>query len=169
MNYYPYYSPYGNAYRGANYGVPSYANQNYMAQPQPNAPQGQNQPLQQTQMEAPIQDIRFVTKEEARAFIVAPNASVLLIDNQSGLAQLKSADNMGQSASKFFRFEEVGEDGTPLKPQEQPTQPDFKDFVKLQDVNKLGFATVEEVEKLSRAIDELKRSLQPRQKVEGQK
>ncbi len=169
MNYYPYYSPYGNAYRGANYGVPTYGAQNYMAQPQPNAPQGQNQPLQQAQMEAPIQDIRFVTKEEARAFIVAPNSSALLIDKQSGLAQMKTADPMGQSASKFFRFEEVNEDGTPFKKQEQPTQPDFKDFVKLQDINKLGFATVDEVQKLSKSLDELKRSLQQRQKVEVQK
>lgn len=153
MNYYPYYSPYG-AQNRAQYGVPSYGGYNYTPQPQQMPSTPQNQPQAQQQYDMPIQDIRFVTAEEAKAFIVAPNTSVLLIDKQSGLAQLKSADQMGQSASKFFRFDEVGADGKPLKPQEQPTQPDFKDFVKMSDMNTFGFATMDDIKKLGFATTE---------------
>lgn len=157
MNYYPYSSPYG-AQNRAQYGVPSYGGYNYTQQPQqmPSIPQNQPQmqPQPQPQYEMPIQDIRFVTAEEAKAFIVMPNTSVLLIDKSSGIAQLKSADNMGQSNSKHFRFEEVNADGSPIKPQEQPTQPDFKDFVKLSDINKFGFATMEDIKGLGFATTE---------------
>jgi hypothetical protein len=164
MNYYPYNSPYGNQYRGQ-YGVPSYQMPNYGAQPQQPQMQSQPQPQAQPQYEMPIQDIRFVTAEEAKAFIVMPNSRVLLID-RSGMAYLKTADNMGQSQTQCFRFEAVNSDGSPIKPQEQPTQPDFKDFVKLKDIGtfgfatmddikNLGFATKEQVSALSKKIDEL--------------
>lgn len=146
MSYNPYYSPYG-AQNRAQYGVPSYGGYNYTHQPQQMPSMPQNQPQAQPQYEMPIQDIRFVTAEEAKAFIVMPNTSVLLIDKSSGVAQLKSADNMGQSNSKHFRFEEVNADGSPIKPQEKPSQTDFKDFVKLSDIKQLGLATMEEVKR----------------------
>lgn len=165
MNYYPYSSPYG-AQNRAQYGVPSYGGYNYAPQPQqmPSAPQ--NQPQAQPQYEMPIQDIRFVTAEEAKAFIVMPNASALLIDRNGNRVQLKSADNMGQSSSRYFKYIETDENGNPLKSQDAPTQPDFKDFVKLkdigtfgfatmEDIKNLGFATTEQVSALSKKIDEL--------------
>jgi hypothetical protein len=164
MNYNPYYSPYGTQNR-AQYGVPPYGGYNYTTQPQqmPSAPQ--NQPQAQPQYEMPVQDVRFVTAEEAKAFIVMPNSRVLLID-RNGMAYLKTADSMGQSQTQCYRFEAVNADGSPITPKEQPTQPDFKDFVKLQDVDKfgfatlddikrLGFATVKQVEELSQKIDTL--------------
>lgn len=146
MNYYPYNSPYGTPQNRAQYGVPSYGGYNYAPQPQqmPSAPQ--NQPQAQPQYEMPIQDIRFVTAEEAKAFIVMPNSRVLLID-RSGMAYLKTADNMGQSQTQCFRFEAVNSDGSPIKPQEQPTQPDFKDFVKLSDIKQFDFATIDYIKK----------------------
>lgn len=146
MNYYPYSSPYG-AQNRAQYGVPSYGGYNYNPQPQQMAQMPQNSPQVQPQYDAPIQDIRFVTTEEAKAFIVMPNSTVLLIDKASGRAQLKSADQMGQSASKFFRFEEINADGTPVKPQPEQPQPDYKDFVKLSELNTLGFATLDDIKK----------------------
>lgn len=146
MNYYPYNSPYG-AQNRAQYGVPSYGGYNYTPQPQQMTVQPQNQPQAQPQYEMPIQDIRFVTAEEAKAFIVMPNSRVLLID-RSGMAYLKTADNMGQSQTQCFRFEAVNADGSPIKPQEQPTQPDFKDFVKLNDIKNFGFATLDDIKKL---------------------
>jgi hypothetical protein len=164
MNYYPYSSPYG-AQNRAQYGVPSYVGYNYTLQPQQMPVQPQNQHQAQPQYEMPIQDIRFVTAEEAKAFIVMPNSRVLLID-RSGTAYLKTADNMGQSQTQCYRFEAVNADGTPIEPQEQNTQPDFKDFVKLkdignfgfatmEDIKNLGFATTEQVSALSKKIDEL--------------
>jgi hypothetical protein len=101
----------------------------------------------------PIQDIRFVTAEEAKAFIVMPNSRVLLID-RSGMAYLKTADNMGQSQTQCFRFEAVNADGTPVKPQDQPTQPDFKDFVKMNDIGNFGFVTVDDLKKFGFVTNE---------------
>jgi hypothetical protein len=153
MNYYPYSSPYGTPQNRAQYGVPSYGGYNYTTQPQQMQSMPQNQPQAQPQYEMPIQDIRFVTAEEAKAFIVMPNSRVLLID-RSGMAYLKTADNMGQSQTQCFRFEAVNSDGSPIKPQEQPTKPDFKDFVKLNDINKFGFATMEDIKNLGFATTE---------------
>lgn len=152
MNYYPYSSPYG-AQNRAQYGVPSYGGYNYTPQPQQMSVQPQNQPQAQPQYEMPIQDIRFVTAEEAKAFIVMPNSRVLLID-RSGMAYLKTADNMGQSQTQCFRFEAVNSDGSPIKPQEQPTQPDFKDFVKLSDIKQFDFATIDYIKKCGFATAE---------------
>ena len=153
MNYYPYNSPYGTPQNRAQYGVPSYVGYNYAPQPQQMPVQPQNQPQSQPQYEMPIQDIRFVTAEEAKAFIVMPNSRVLLID-RSGMAYLKTADNMGQSQTQCFRFEAVNADGSPIKPQEPPTQPDFKDFVKMSDMNTFGFATMDDIKKLGFATTE---------------
>ena len=146
MNYNPYYSPYGTPQNRAQYGVPSYGGYNNYAPQQQSPSMPQNQPQAQQQYELPIQDIRFVTAEEAKAFIVMPNSRVLLID-RSGTAYLKTADNMGQSQTQCFRFEAINADGTPIKKQEQQPQNDFKDFVKLSDLNTLGFATMEDVKK----------------------
>jgi hypothetical protein len=116
--------------------------QQTMAQPQM---QQQAQP-QPAQYEAPIQDIRFVTSEEAKAFIVMPNSKALLIDKNGGVAHLKTADNMGQSVTQYFKFEQVNADGTPLKPQEPIPQVDFNQFAKREDLN--GFVTIEQYKAL---------------------
>jgi hypothetical protein len=48
----------------------------------------------------------------------------------------------------------VNSDGSPIKPQEQSVQPDFKDFVKLSDMNKFGFATMDDIKGLGFATTE---------------
>lgn len=90
-----------NNYRGYQY---PYQQQQY----------GYQQPQFQVQKtnDNPIQDIRFVTSEEAKAHIVYPNTHALLIDKAKGVAYLKSADNMGQSTMKAFRYEELLENKT---------------------------------------------------------
>ena len=75
---------------------------------------------------------------------------------------------MGQSQTQCFRFEAVNADGTPIKPQEPESQPDFKDFVKLSDMNTfgyatmadikaMGFATTDQLSQLSQKIDALQK------------
>lgn len=68
--------------------------------PQPVYPQGYSgayppymaaQPGQIPQ-EPPISDVRFLTSDEMKAFIVMPNMKVLLIDKDHGVACVKSAD-----------------------------------------------------------------------------
>jgi hypothetical protein len=112
----------------------------------------------QTPYEIPIQDVRFVTSEEARAYIVMPNARALLID-KNGLAYLKTADNMGQSQTQYFRFEPVNADGTPIKPQEPTPNIDLDLFVKKEDLANLGFVTLDKYNALATELEEIKKKL----------
>ena len=151
---------YGNPYQQYpynNYGYPTYGRQNYM-QPQQQMAQPQMQQAQQhppMQYETPIQDIRFVTSKEAEAFIVMPNSKALLIDKNGGVAHLKTADNMGQSVTQYFKFEQVNADGTPLKPQEKTKQFDLSGFAKKEELN--GFVTIAQYNDLVQQLETMKK------------
>lgn len=122
------------------YAYPNYGNRQFMQPQQQMAqPQMQQQVQPQMQYETPIQDIRFVTSEEAKAFIVMPNSNALLIDKKGGVAHLKTADNMGQSVTQYFKFEQVNADGTPLKPQENEPKIDYEMFLTKEELQKYGF------------------------------
>lgn len=142
-------SPFQNNY-GVNYGMPTYGQPNYGANPQMYRPQQPQQPQQQP-YEMPIQDIRFVTSEEAKAFILMPNSKVLLIDRNNGIAHLKVADNLGQSNTMLFRFEPINPDGTPVKAPENttPVQVDMSKYITIQDLPKLGVITKEQFDGLA--------------------
>lgn len=151
--------PYG-GYGYANYGQRNYMQpQQQMAQPQ------MQQPPQQPPMqyETPIQDIRFVTSKEAEAFIVMPNGKALLIDKNGGMAHLKTADNMGQSITQYFKFEQVNADGSPIKPQETTPQMDFNQFAKREDLNR--FATIQQYNALAEQYNTLLAKLENMQKI----
>lgn len=149
-------------YQGYGYqpfGMPSYQQRPYSYQPQQVAqPQMQPQPQAQMPFETPIQDVRFVTSEEAKAYIVMPNSKALLID-KSGIAYLKSADNMGQSQTQYYRFEAVNADGTPLQPQEPNTQADLAQFVKKDELEKLGFVTISQYNELAQKLENIQKQL----------
>ena len=140
---YPYQNNYG--------GLPNYAQRGYNSQPQVMA-QPQMQPQPQMQYELPIQDVRFVTSEEAKAYIVMPNSKALLIDKNSGVAHLKVADNMGQSQTQYFRFEPINADGTPIKPQEATPQIDISELDK-------KFATIEQYNSLLDQFKQIKQMI----------
>ena len=146
------------------YGYPTYGRQNFMQPQQPMAqPQMQAQQQVQPQYETPIQDIRFVTSEEAKAFIVMPNSKALLIDKNGGVAHLKTADNMGQSVTQYFKFEQVNADGSPLKPQEPTPQVDFGQFAKKEELN--GFVTIEQYKQLAEQYNSLVEQFKTMQKI----
>jgi hypothetical protein len=150
MNYGNPYSQY--PYTG--YAYPNYGNRQFMQPQQPQMAQQQQQPMQ---YETPIQDIRFVTSEEAKAFIVMPNSKALLIDQKGGIAHLKTADNMGQSVTQYFRFEQINADGSPIKPKEPTPQVDFEQFAKKEELN--GFATVEQYNALVEQLNIMKKMI----------
>lgn len=82
----------------------------------------------------PIRELRFVTSEEAKAYIVMPNSNALLLDTANGMAYLKTADNLGQSVTECFKYSKVNADGTPIQPTEKTpskyvTVDDFNSFV----------------------------------------
>lgn len=146
------------------YGYPTYGRQNYMQPQQPMAqPQMQQQAQPTMQYETPIQDIRFVTSEEAKAFIVMPNSKALLIDKNGGVAHLKTADNMGQSVTQYFKFEQVNADGTPIKAQEPTPQVDFGQFAKKEELN--GFVTIEQYKQLAEQYNSLVEQFKTMQKI----
>ena len=86
-----------------------------------------------------FQDVRFVTTEEAKGYMVMPNAKVLLIDRQNKIATVKCADPMGQSTTQQFKFDVVGEQA-----QAQPV------YVTIEQYNEL----LTQIESLKKALEE---------------
>ena len=157
---------YGN-YQGYGY-QPTYQQPNYMQRayaPQPSQmPQNQQQVFTPMQTpppaETPIQDIKFVNRAQAEAYIVFPNTKVMLIDKESGVAYVKTADGMGQTKTDYFRFEAVNADGSPIKQQEPTPQVNFDDYIKREDLANFGFATVEQVKSLADSLEQMKKRLE---------
>jgi hypothetical protein len=152
-----------------NYGYqPTYQQPNYMQRgyaPQPSQmPQNQQQAFTPIQtpppMETPIQDIKFVNRAQAEAYIVFPNTKVMLIDTESGIVHIKTADNMGQTKTDYFRFEQVNPDGSPIKPQEPTPQVNLDDFVRVDQIGKLGFVTIDQYNSLVQKFDTLQKKLE---------
>ena len=137
------------------YAYPNFGNRQFMQQ--------MPQPQPQMQTEIPIQDIRFVTSEEAKAFIVMPNSKALLIDKNGGVALLKTADNMGQSVTQYFKFEQVNADGTPLKPQETAPIVDYSQFVTKKEIGELP--TAEQYKQLAEQYNTLLAKFETMQKI----
>lgn len=156
------YNPY-NQYPYSGYGYQPFNNRQFIQpqQQQMAQPQAQMQPPMQYEM--PIQDIRFVTSEEAKAFIVMPNRNALLIDKPNGMAHFKFADGMGQSATEYFKFEQVNADGSPLKPKEQPPQVDYSQFVTKKEIGELP--TAEQYKQLAEQYNTLLAKFENMQKM----
>lgn len=135
---------------GSRYGYNPTYQPMYAQYPQMPMQQYMQQPIQQP-IEPPIQAVKFVNENEAKAYIVLPNTKEMLIDKDNGIAYLKSADQMGQSSTKIFRFEEViekdkNEAGTgKIQPER-----DMSDFVKREDLS--NFIKTDAIESLSRDI-----------------
>ena len=71
--------------------------------------------------EPPLSDLRFLTEDEIKAFIVMPNTKVLLIDKDRGVACIKSANAAGESFSKLYSFSPI--DGAKKEPPKQESEP----------------------------------------------
>lgn len=138
------------------YGTPSYFGTGYQSMypyqrqnltPQMQQPQAQNQ-MQNQQVQPnlpPIQDVRYATEEEAKAFIVYPNSSAYFIDLSKNRLYIKSANNTGISNIEYFSLIPINADGTPIKPQEPTPQVDMSDYIKKDELSKYGFVTVEQL------------------------
>ena len=137
---------------------------NQMSQPHP-----QTLPLQpqqtQNQFEIPLREVKFVTSEEAKAYIVFPNTASLLIDKQQGLAYLKSADNMGQSFIETFSYKkyEQGQE-TPLQDTKKEEPIDLSSFIKKTDLDTLELVKKRDLDKImetsNKEYEELKKKVE---------
>lgn len=160
---YPNY-PYSQAYGG----VPSYMQRMYAPQPVQNATQQAQtpQPIQiptQTalsQQTPQIQEIRYGTEEEAKAFIVYPNCIAYFIDYPKNRLYAKTANPSGISSIEYFSLIPINSDGTPIKPQEVAPQINFEEFVKKDNLKDLGFASVEQFKSLSEKIEAIQKRLE---------
>jgi hypothetical protein len=162
------YSNYPNYGYQASYQQPTYMQRSFtpqtpqipQTQPQQNMQPPMNMPQQMPPMELPIQDIKYVNKAQAEAYIVFPNTKVMLIDKESGVVYMKTADGMGQTKTDYFRFEPINADGSPIKPQEPTPQVDFSNFIKKEDLDNLGFVTVSQYNELAQKLEQIQKRLE---------
>lgn len=92
----PYMNNYSGYYPQNNYTQPTY-NYGYQSQMQPQMTQ---QPQQTTFMQ-----LTFINGlDEAKAYIVAPNSSIYLRDNNSNKLYIKSCDNTGRSSLEEYNL-----------------------------------------------------------------
>lgn len=106
---------------------------------------------------APINDVRFVTADEAKGFMVLPYQNALLIDTTNKMAWLKMADGLGQSTTKFFKYSETEQPQAPNS-QGEHAQVDLSNFAKKEDLT--VFATKQDMQAIVQALDNLQRRLQ---------
>ena len=119
-------------------------------------------------MEMPIQDIKYVNKAQAEAYIVFPNTKVMLIDKESGVVYMKTADGMGQTQTDYFHYEKVNADGSPIKPQEPTPQVNFDEFIKKEDLQKFGFVNIEQFNALAQKMEQIQKRLEGAKSNVGQ-
>ena len=130
MNYN--YNPFLN---NQNYGMyqPNYQQQMVQTQPQ----------YQQSQHDTPIQDIKFVTADEAKAYIVMPNTKVMLMDRDKSIFYIKSADSLGKSTLEGYKYTKLEDNSM----ESVSPQIDTKDFVRKEDMKSFlsGFLTKDDI------------------------
>ena len=150
-NYNNYTNPYMNNY-AKNYPTYQQALQQQLMQAQQTMPQ--QQPIMSQPQELPIQGIKFLTADEIRAYIVMPNTKEMLIDMAGGLAYIKSADAMGQSSVKTYKFEETTEQSAnaassgKLEP-----KIDLTNYVQKEDLESLSKSLTDKLSKLEKKIN----------------
>lgn len=134
-------------YNGYGY-VPNYMQNVSMPQPMQ---QIQSQPQQR---QIAFQDIRFVNEDEAKSFIVpSPNARILLLDVQNGIAWIKSTDSLGLSYTERYKFDKLIEN--------QPKIAENSvDYVKKEDLP--DFATKSDLKGIYDQIQALKKQIETR-------
>lgn len=155
--------PYGQTYGYSPYGQRFAPQQQQMTQPMQAQAQPQMQPQAQSQMQQPIpqiQDVRYGTEEEAKAFIVFPNASAYFIDEPKGRLYVKTANNVGASSMNYFAITPINADGTPIKPQEPAPQINYDEFVKVEQLKNFGFVTIEQHNAVLQKLDSLQKKLE---------
>ena len=100
-------------YGGYPYGMPY---QPYTPQP--------NQQSNMYQQQPQLNQYAFVNGiEGAKSFQLQPNQTILLMDSDSPLCYMKTANGVGQSTLRYFRLTEIKEDE--LKNTSQPVNNDY--------------------------------------------
>ena len=136
------------------YGVPQ--NTQYQYQ-QPYTTAMQTQP----QGKPFVDEVRIMSEDEAKSYIVDANKSAMLIDSEKQVFRIKSADAFGKSTSQLYEYRMIDDNSTKLKTPEIDTS----NFVTKDDLS--GFVTTDKLKdalkglecSTGKKIDELKRSM----------
>lgn len=158
---------YTNLYSNRGYVNPYYTTnypQNYMGYQNSMV---QQSPIQQPQLqpiiEQPIHEIRFLTADEIKAYIVMPNTKVMLIDKINKLAYIKSADAMGQSSCDIYSFDTFNPD----KSEEKIITPaiDVDSLVKKNEIE--NFVSKNELKEIADKIDKIQKQIKINEILKG--
>ncbi len=128
-----YANPYYGGYNGANFNANPYGSPS--VQFQPNVPQNG---LQQASTQYSIEYVNGV--EGAKAYLIPPNSTKLLMDSDGNYFYIKTANQQGQANVKIYKYEEV-------------MQSSNKEPIENKNIK---YATVEDIELLRDEIEKLK-------------
>lgn len=139
---------YNNSYLGSSYSSPQYNTygQNYGLYQNPQMTQ-RPMPMQPQPQDVPFNDIKFVTADEAKAYIVMPNTKVMLMDRDNSVFYIKSADGLGKSMLEAFKYTRLEDNASEMvsaefDPKEFVRSSDLADILRKDDLK--GFLTAEE-------------------------
>ena len=140
-------------YNPYNYGMGSYYQQPYNSmQPQQNNYQNQNQTTPQQTNYIPLAFINNL--DEVNKFIVSPNASVYLRDNNSNKLFIKSCDSTGKYNLKTYELVEMDANGQNKANEQQNIN--SKEFIGKEDLQALEDKISAKFEELQKKLTELK-------------
>lgn len=120
---------FNNPYLNNQYNGTYIPNYNYASQMQ-RPMQMQTTPQPQTTEDVPFNDIKFVTEDEAKGYILFPNTRVMLLDRDKSVFYIKTADSLGKSTLEGYKYTRIDDKSSDNVSHEIDT----KDFVKTQDM-----------------------------------
>jgi hypothetical protein len=80
----------------------------------------------------------------------------------------KRADGAGMSSLEYYELTPINADGSPIKPQEPIPQVNFEEFIKKEDLEKLGFVTVSQYNELAQKLEQIQKRLEGAKQNVGQ-
>lgn len=150
-----------------------YGYQQYGYQPnyfQTQQTQKQSYPQQQVMavQDVPFNDVKFVTEDEAKAYIVMPNMKVMLMDRDKSVFYIKSADSMGKSTLEGFRYSKLEDNSQETQNAQNDsknwlTKDDLSNFITIDDIKE--FSTKEETKEISTRITSLENEIKKLNKL----
>lgn len=120
-------NPYLNNQYNGTY-IPNYNYNQQVPMQRPMQMQTTQQP--QTTEDVPFNDIKFVTEDEAKGYILFPNTRVMLLDRDKSVFYIKTADSLGKSTLEGYKYTKLEDKSSDNVSREIDT----KDFVKTQDM-----------------------------------
>lgn len=122
---------FNNPYLNNQYNGTYIPNYNYNQQvPMQRPMQMQTTPQPQTTEDVPFNDIKFVTEDEAKGYILFPNTRVMLLDRDKSVFYIKTADSLGKSTLEGYKYTKLEDKSSDNVSREIDT----KGFVKTQDM-----------------------------------